>query len=172
MCESFRRTLPEECLTNIESEETLSLLCLGAFVLMLGRCCRGWGDEGRTDKERGGGERERRVGGRMERGRGDGASWSKLLEESSKMLGPVFPDVQKAKRYVQDPLQSYKLRGVQEPHTIVVPGSPQNTKAARKVAMGAQLDLGSFLIGVEVSLRDCEPKKTAGLFGPLTNGVL
>ena len=171
VCESFRRALPEECLANIESEETLSLLCLGAFVLMLGRCCRGWGSEEVSDRERGGGERERRDGGRMERGRGDGASRSKLLEESSKMLGPVLPDVQKVKRYIQDPLQPYKHRGGREPCTIVVPGSPRNTKAARKVAMGAQLDLGSFLIGVEVSLRDCEPKKTAGLFGPLTNGA-
>ena len=165
MCETFRRTLPEECLANIESEETLSLLCLGAFALMLGRCCRGWGDEGGMDRERG----DRR---RTERGRGDGSSRSKLLEESSKMLGPVLPGAQKVKRYTQDPLQSYKVRNSLEPRTIVVPGSPKDAKAARRAAMGAQLDLGSFLIGVEVSLRDCEPKKTMGLFGPLTNGEL
>ena len=35
---------------------------------------------------------------------------------------------------------------------------------------GARLDAGSFLIGVEVSLRDCEAEMTQGLFGPLTQG--
>ncbi len=35
---------------------------------------------------------------------------------------------------------------------------------------GAKLDVGTFLIGVEVSLRHSEPVDTEGLFGPLTNG--
>lgn len=32
-------------------------------------------------------------------------------------------------------------------------------------------DVGSFLIGIEASLRDLMPEKTNGLIGPLTNGI-
>lgn len=35
---------------------------------------------------------------------------------------------------------------------------------------GARLDVGTFLMGVEISLRNDNPSLTEGLFGPLTNG--
>ena len=66
------------------------------------------------------------------------------------------------------PLQQYRTDS-RCPCTIVVSGF--SLRRARRVAIGGRLDLGSFLVGVEVSLRDSSPQMTAGLFGPLTNGT-
>lgn len=74
----------------MEEEEVLQFMCLAGYVLLLGRCCRGW-----TPKR--------------------------------------------------------------SPHK----GHPQT----------ALFDVGSFLIGVEVSMRQLVPEKTKGLIGPLTNGM-
>lgn len=138
MCTAFRMALPEEHLTRIKKEEVLSLMCLGAFVLLLGKCCRGWGAD--------------------ERGRGEGASGS---------VHNIIPPIMNPKqRFTADPLQEYKTESCRRnPRTIVVPSS-----SLRRASRGGRLDLGSFLIGVEVSLRDCIPRETVGLFGPLTNG--
>lgn len=151
VCSSFRMSLPEEHLTCVKEEEVLSLMCLGAFVLMLGKCCRGWGSDERREK-----------------GRSDGASESVLHENSSKVgLTPATPlDTKPKKRFISDPLQQYKM-DPRYPRTIVVPSSP--LRRANRAAVGGRLDLGSFLIGVEVSLRDHIPLETEGLFGPLTN---
>ena len=130
--------LPEEHLTKIKKEEVLSLMCLGAFVLLLGKCCRGWGAD--------------------ERGRGEGTS-----ESVHNIIPPIMNPKQ---RFTADPLQEYKTETCRRnPRTIVVPSS-----SLRRASRGGRLDLGSFLIGVEVSLRDCIPRETVGLFGPLTNG--
>lgn len=43
-------------------------------------------------------------------------------------------------------------------------------KTAHRSMTGGKLDLGSFLIGVEISARDLDPERMAGVFGPLTNG--
>ena len=43
-------------------------------------------------------------------------------------------------------------------------------KTAHRSIAGGKLDLGSFLIGVEVSGRDLDPERMAGVFGPFTNG--
>ena len=151
VCSNFRMSLPEEHLTCIKEEEVLSMMCFGAFVLMLGKCCRGWGSD------------EQRA-----RGRGDGASDSVLHENSTKAgLTPATPQSTKPKkRFISDPLQQYKMDS-RCPRTIVVPSSP--LRRASRAMVGGRLDLGSFLIGVEVSLRDCIPRETVGLFGPLTN---
>ena len=72
-------------------DEMLHFMCLAGFVLLLGRCCRGW-----------------------------------------------TPKYSPCKSRLQTTL----------------------------------FDVGSFLIGVEVSLRQLVPDKTKGLIGPLTNGIL
>ena len=139
VCATFRRSLPEEHLTSIKEEEVLSLMCLGAFMLLLGKCCRGWGAD--------------------ERGRGEGTSGS---------IHNIIPPIMTHKQhFTSDPLQEYKTETCRPrtPRTIVVPSS-----SLRRASRGGRLDLGSFLIGVEVSLRDCIPRETVGLFGPLTNG--
>lgn len=139
--------LPEEYLPCIIEEEVLSLMCLGAYVLLLGKCCRGWGADERRRREE-------------ESGNQSHTHWEGL---------PACPGILKAtKGYISDPLQQYRTDS-RHPRTIVVPGSP--LRRARRAAMGGRLDLGSFLIGVEVSLRDSNPQMTAGLFGPLTNGT-
>lgn len=43
-------------------------------------------------------------------------------------------------------------------------------KTAFRSMTGGKLDLGSFLIGVELSGRDLDPERMAGVFGPFTNG--
>lgn len=76
-----------------------------------------------------------------------------------------------------DPLQKYKAHEVmtrrqqnqREQHQQPVMGEGQSPKL-RGDRKGTRLDAGSFLIGVEVSLRNSEPNMTEGLFGPLTNG--
>ena len=149
MCASFRMSLPEEYLTCINTQEILSLMCLGAYVLMLGKCCRGWGAEDRMVRER-----------------GDGASGSQLNEDSFRIF-PFIPQApREQRRFAKDPLQRYKT-DLRQPRTIVVPSSP--LRRANRAVMGGHLDLGSFLLGVDVSLRDCDPKMAQGLFGPLTN---
>ena len=132
MCEGVLGELGE----GVREEEVLSLVCLGAFVVLLGRCCRGWGEE---SGEREGGERER--------------------ERIGPAAGPV-----------RDPLQQYQSRRCQLPSlptTIPAGSSPQRSRRAK---LGGRLDLGSFLVGVEASLRQSHPRQTMGLFAPLTSG--
>ena len=112
---------------------------------MLGRCCRGWGqqrDEGRREE------------GRREEGRG-------RLQSDSRGC-PMVPRPPKPS-YHSDPLQRYGAGPRQ------LPLSP--LKRARQAAMGGgRLDVGTFLVGVEVSGRESTPRATEGLLGPLTNG--
>ena len=154
VCTAFRMAFPEEHQASVREEELLCLLCLGAYVLLLGRCCRGWGEE----EVRG-------------RGRGDGASGPLVSDSSS---GIVAPLVLAGSRTVRDPLHHYKMDGGPRQGgrgPVVIPAvegsSPRRT---RRAGLGGKLDLGSFLLGVEVSLRHMHPKITQGLFGPLTNG--
>ncbi len=126
------------------------MMCLGAFVLMLGRCCRGWGTKERVTRER-----------------GDGASESKLNCVSAAVSSiPELPRTQHP--LVNDPLQQYSSDIVRK--EAMAPNSP-GRRMTRKTMMGERLDLGSFLLGVDVSLRDCSPRMTQGLFGPLTNSM-
>ena len=69
-----------------------------------------------------------------------------------------------------DPLQKYKSHGRPRRPQPVTVASDQFVKP-REGRKGTRLDVGSFLIGVEISLRNCEPSITEGLFGPLTNGI-
>ena len=114
---------------GVGQEDLLSLVCLGVYVLLLGRCCRGWGEEGREGGCEGEGERGR----------------------------------------IRDPLQHYHPRRPQHPPpAAVVPGFPP--QRVRRGRMAGRLDLGSFLVGLEISLRQSHPRQTRGLFGPLTSG--
>lgn len=61
-----------------------------------------------------------------------------------------------------DPLQRY-----QEQEEV---GKAQPVLQASSRKAGRQLDVGSFLVGVELSLRQLAPELTQGLLGPLTNG--
>ena len=68
-----------------------------------------------------------------------------------------------------DPLQKYKTPGRRVSIQPIAMGEGHSPKL-RGDRRGMRLDSGSFLVGVEVSLRDCEPNMTEGLFGPLTQG--
>ena len=164
---------------QVREEELLCLMCLGAYVLLLGRCCRGWGAEeaaaggrrgeeavagGRRGEEAvvGGRRGEEAVAGGRREGTGEPCPTPDRTERQT-----LSSQAQGSRRPVKDPLQQYKAVGGSEA-AIVVPGSPARRKS--RATMGGKLDLGSFLIGVEVSLRHSHPKMTQGLFGPLTNG--
>ena len=45
-------------------------------------------------------------------------------------------------------------------------------KDMKQSIFGGKLDLGTFLVGVEISLRDLDSESKGGVFGPLTNGTL
>ena len=155
----FSQSFPEEQLGRIKQEELLSLFSLGTYVLLLGKCCRGWGADDTSD----GGKRTR----------GNVGSKTELHDESFR--APVIaepPSTPQRQVHAPDPLQKYKSVGEsRRQRTIVVPhGSP--ARGVRKATIGGKLDLGSFLIGVDVSLREEEPSMTQGLFAPLSNGTL
>ena len=157
VCSVFYRSFPEEHLGQVKQEELLSLFALGTYVLLLGKCCRGWGTEDSLSKSGGG-------GGSIETNR------SQLHNES--FTTPVIADPPKPPRLVHasDPLQKYKSIAAESrrQETIIVPyGSPP--RGVRKANIGGKLDLGSFLIGVDISLRDEDPNMTQGLFAPLSN---
>ena len=42
----FHLAFPEDPQPGVREDDLLCLACLGAYVLLLGRCCRGWGEEG------------------------------------------------------------------------------------------------------------------------------
>ena len=158
VCAGVRMAFPEEHQASVRREELLSLVCLGAYVLLLGRCCRGWGEE---------------VGGGREVGKGGTAS-----EGQRSSVAVDSPSVLPGSRTVRDPLHQYKMTGGHRsrdpplPVAVVVPVATAEPSVCRtrRAAMAGRLDLGSFLIGVEVSLRQSHPKTTQGLYGPLTNG--
>ena len=158
VCRVFYQSFPEEHLGQVKQEELLGLFALGTYVLLLGKCCRGWGMEDSLSKPVGG-------GGSVETNR------SQLHDES--FTTPAIPDPPKPPRLVHasDPLQKYKsVAESRRQQTIVVPyGSPP--RGTRKATIGGKLDLGSFLIGVDISQRDEDPNMTQGLFGPLSNGI-
>ena len=149
MCRVFIQSFPEEQLGQIQREELLSLFSLGTFVILLGRCCRGWGTETEA----------------IARGRDRGNS-GQLQSESFKPS--VIPDPPQPQRqaHAPDPLQKYKTASELRRPIVVPHGSP----GRRATMAGGKLDLGSFLIGVDVSLREEEPTMTQGLFAPLSNG--
>jgi hypothetical protein len=132
----LRESLLEETQgQGVRREDLLNLACLGSYVLLLGRCCRGWGEEERKERE---GEK----------------------------TSPHPPSLA-----TRDPLQRYKAGG--GPPAVRVPAPEPSTsphQSSRRARMGGRLDLGSFLVGLEVSLRQTNPRHTQGLFGPLTYG--
>ena len=66
------------------------------------------------------------------------------------------------------PAVTHNVRGVTQQSAE---GRAQHRpKTAHRSMAGGKLDLGSFLIGVEVSGRDLDPERMAGVFGPFTNG--
>ena len=181
MCAAFRLAFPEEHQVSVRDEDLLSLACLGSFVLLLGRCCRGWGEE-----ERGG------------RGRGRGEGDVSFLQTSRAVYDPLQQyKLNRGPRSHDPPPRSHDApprshdpfprshdpfprshdpfprshdpppRSHDLPPPIVI---PQETRQPRRAAMTSRLDLGTFLVGVEVSLRHSHPRHTQGLFGPLTNG--
>eukprot|EP00731_Ephydatia_muelleri_P023922 Em0016g193a len=135
---SINKGLPESYLGSIGNDNLLNLLCLAVYVVLLGRCCRGWGCSQDTGLE--GASKHR-----------DGAS--NPLGETSEPLSLSNP----AEGAVGQASAGVGNNGVQ-------PGG-------KRTAMRGQLDLGTFLVGVDVSLRDLFPDLTVGLFGPLTNNV-
>ena len=120
----FLQSVPEECLMKIEKRELLGLLSLGAYVLLLGKCCRGWGSNNKPTRLKTEGERQ---------------------------------------SYGEDPLKDYH-QGMEDS-----PSTARNRLHMERRG-GGLLDVGSFLLGVEVSIRQQAPALTQGLFGPLSNG--
>ena len=156
VCDSFKQSLPEEYLSCLKEEELLRLMCLGAFVLMLGKCCRGWGvEEGPT---KGGVEDASRT----------------IIRDSRVDFTAVATDPAKQRHHFpHDPLQKYKMPATRVPKPVVfTETSPGAVRHEKRGAITGKLDLGSFLIGVDVSLRHSDPQQSRGLFGPLTNGTL
>ena len=87
------------------------------------------------------------------RGQADGCSGCFQSQESSSTKVPTV---------------THNMRGItQESEGERVQHRP---KTAHRSMAGGKLDLGSFLIGVEVSGRDLDPERMAGVFGPFTNG--
>lgn len=54
-------------------------------------------------------------------------------------------------------------------HTTTASSDGGQVQDGKRPAMRGQLDLGTFLIGVDVSLRDLFPDLMVGVLGPLTN---
>ena len=90
ICANFKCLFLKQSVKDMDPQEILHFMCLAGFVLLLGRCCRGWVPKYSSNKTH-----------------------------------------------------------------------PQTTL----------FDVGSFLIGIEVSLRQLVPEKTKGLIGPLTNSM-
>ena len=159
VCKVFHQSFPEDCFGRIKQEELLRLFSLGTYVLLLGKCCRGWGAD------------ELLVG--NEKKRGEASITSQLQNESSGAAVIAKPSTSTPQRQpnAPDPLQKYKSAGEsRRQQTIIVPyGSPE--RGMRRATVGGKLDLGSFLIGIDISLRDEDPNMTQGLFAPLTNGM-
>ena len=150
MCRVFVQSFPEQQLGQVREEELLSLFSLGTFVILLGKCCRGWGADTETTA----------TGRYGETGR------EKLQGESLKLATSTLPQRQ---AHAPDPLQKYKSTGEMRQPIVVPHGSP-GRRTQRATMAGGKLDHGSFLIGVDVSLREEEPAMTQGLFAPLSNG--
>lgn len=132
-------------------------MCLGAYALMLGKCCRGWGTNEKMVRECG----DRARGNLIQDSRID---FPTIASEKNKPQ-PQFP---------RDPLQKYKMPSLPRvPHPVVLTESrsPDAVFNLKRASITEKLDLGSFLIGMEISLRHIEPQKTQGVFGPLTNGL-
>ena len=85
------------------------------------------------------------------RGQADGCSGCFLPQEGSSTKVPTVTQLVRGR--TQQPVQ-----GQCRP------------KTAHRSMTGGRLDLGSFLIGVEITARDLDPDRMAGVFGPLTNG--
>ena len=54
-------------------------------------------------------------------------------------------------------------------HTTAASSDGGQAQVGKRPAMRGQLDLGTFLIGVDVSLRNLFPDLMVGVLGPLTN---
>ena len=165
VCRVFHQSFPEEDLDQVKQEELLGLFALGTYVLLLGKCCRGWGTDDSLSKP------SDSAGRKEERG-GIETNLRSLLHNDS-FASPEMADAPRPPRlrvHAPDPLQKYKsIAESRRQQTIVVPcGSP--LRGVRKANIGGKLDLGSFLIGVDVSLREEDPNMTQGLFAPLSNG--
>ena len=158
VCKVFRQSFPEEHLGRIRQEELLYLFSLGTYVLLLGKCCRGWGAD------------ESLVGNEKRRGDLEATATSQFQNDFRAAIIAKSSTPQR-QPHVSDPLQKYKSAGdSKRQQTIIVPyGSPG--RGHRRTTIGGKLDLGSFLIGVEISLRNDDPNMMQGLFAPLTNGT-
>ena len=141
---------------------------------MLGKCCRGWGAD--SSRSGGGGGGGGGGWGEMVRGRGDGASGTLLLHNDSLRPHGMVPVIAEKsskpqKTFVSDPLQKYKSLSSHGQRPTVLANTSPNQRG-RRASITGRLDLGSFLLGIDVSLRELEPVMTQGLFGPLTNSEI
>lgn len=131
---SFVHSLPIEYSSKIDRKELLSMMCFGAYVLMLGVCSKGWG----------------------------------LSELLSRHVVTEDEDPNSDSIPAPDPLLKYS-KDEERLNRIMTGGRGQT--ARRRSDTRKKMDVGSFLIGVNVSVRQLAPELTAGLFGPLTNGT-
>ena len=122
-------SFPEE--SQVKEEDMLCLVSMAAYVLLLGRCCRGWGGEEQRGKE------------------------EKI--EQRQMPRNISS---------HDPLQNQTQYS---PRIVIPVMSAEPHRTRRSTITDGRLDLGSFLLGIEVSLRHTHSETTQGLFGPLTN---
>ena len=129
---NFLQSFPVEYSAKVPRKELLGLMSLGAYVLLLGVCSRGWG----------------------------------LLNDSAKTLSSedglrTLPSIP-----APDPLLKYK-QGAERLSQVL---DPKGGRTRRRSESRKRIDQGSFLVGVDVSVRQLAPELTQGLFGPLSNG--
>ena len=154
VCEEFNLLLSESSQVSIKKEDRFHLFTLGVYILLLARCCRGWG-----------------------RTTGHASSFylgkdAHLLSARLRQVGYDIPQTNYRERLSDNADRKAGAgggRGFGDGDTSPAVGA-ENYPQMRGERRGAKLDAGTFLIGIESSLRYSEPEETAGLFGPLTNG--
>ena len=132
---TFLQSLPVEYSSKIDRKELLSLMCLGAYVLLLGVCSKGWGLNDLTSSYRS----------------------HNIDENPSDDVSIPAPD----------PLLKYNKGDSRLSQVMEGGRSDRRRSDSRK-----KMDVGSFLVGVDVSVRQLAPELTQGLFGPLSNRML
>jgi len=157
VCEEFSHAFSDLCQLSktVRYEDRLQLFAMGVYILLLARCCRGWGHRTAVPSQYAHGKDVY------------------LLSQRLQQAGLDKAYVNSHEEFHGNPVNSSLtadsgLGGVNFP-AVGMENFSQMKGLRRK---GTKLDAGTFLLGVEVSLRHLEPVETEGLFGPLSNGEL
>ena len=160
----FDRLLPSYCQNSIQQEDQFYLFTLAVYILLLAQSCRGWGRGADLTCTTSIGADSFVTSAKL------GTSVGRLnrLDSSDEVQ---FSTMGLSAVCKQVPSDNFEIQGrnVEEervPLATVGESSPKLIGERRQ----DRLDVGTFLVGVEVSHRNGNPSLTEGLFGPLTNG--